>query len=284
VARPLRVTEAVVISLLLAISQSLVIAHAINDPSVQANIHATHIASKFASEINPGKYHQYPNAKKHYYLIGSIDLGSEQTAPSLPIVANRAGIIQQVPTMTVPATNGEIETSSLFSNGTALAVTDIYDIFNILNNRTKAIQPVANGNASLVTNTYDKFNIIDNQTRAIQPFANGNAPVVTDNYDIFNILNNRTKAIQPVANGNLKKKIVEEGSQFPVSSQITVGNQGNQVGNQGNQVGNQGNQVGNQGNQVGNQGNQVGNQGNQGGSQGNQGGLDPGNGDIVVLQ
>jgi hypothetical protein len=265
VARPLRVTEVVVISLLLSISQSPVLAQAINDPSVQANIHATHIASKFASEINPGKYHQYPNAKKHYYLIGSIDLGSEQTAPSLPIVANRAGIIQQVPTMSVPMTNGEIEMSSPFANGTKPIVTNTYDIFNILNNRAKAIPPFTNGTVPAVTNIYDKFNIIDNRTRAIQPGANGTAPTVTNTYDIFNILNNR----QPVASGTAPQKIVEDGSDYPVSQNIG-GNQGNQDGNQGNQDGNQGNQDGNQGNQDGNQG--------------NQGGLDPGNGDIVVPQ
>jgi predicted polyphosphate/ATP-dependent NAD kinase len=63
---------------------------AINDPTEQANIHASDVTNKFMSEINPSSYYNDYNSDRNYYLIGSSlnaivpgksKIGSLQTEP-----------------------------------------------------------------------------------------------------------------------------------------------------------------------------------------------------------
>jgi hypothetical protein len=145
ITRSLRISRVVFIALLMSISQPLVFAEAINGPAAQANIHATHIASNFASEINPGQYYTNPNTKRDYYLIGSIER-NELTTPNAntTVVVNKTAIIQPASNETTPTTDSKIET----------------------------IQPTPDINISMTKNTYNILIIeSDNKTETIHPIT-----------------------------------------------------------------------------------------------------------------
>lgn len=163
-ARSFRVTIAVAIfaiSLFISISASLIFAQAINDPTAQSNIHASHIASNFASEIVPGINYTDPNTKKNYYLIGSINRGYGKAANvTTPIVANKTGTIPTAPTTVnkttpIQAVTNINNTTSLTINIYHLSSVIIYDTKQIVSyNKTTPIQPILKGTKS-VTPTAD---------------------------------------------------------------------------------------------------------------------------------
>ena len=105
-AKSSRVIKVIIIALIVSISQSLVLVQAINHPAAESNIQAISSSSKFASEINPGRYYTNPDTKKGYYLIGSTNQGFEHTTPEgpTPIVDNKT-VIQ--PTSNVNTTTPE---------------------------------------------------------------------------------------------------------------------------------------------------------------------------------
>lgn len=143
--RPSRVTEVVVIAFLVLVSQSFVLAQSINDPSAQADIHATHIASNFLSEVGSIGYYKNPDTNKGYYLIGSINQGHGQTSPNIntPIVANKTETIHLSPNETAPSTISKNETIQPATNKNISVITNIYTTYIILNNKTEINQPAA---------------------------------------------------------------------------------------------------------------------------------------------
>jgi hypothetical protein len=151
-ARSLWITRIFFTTLLIVSTSPLtVLAEAINDPSAQANIHATHITSNFASEINSGQYYTNPITKREYYLIGSTDSGHEKTTPSVntTVVANETEIIQPASNVTTLTTKSEIETIQPVGNKTTSITINTYNTLIIIaNNKTEAIQPVANNTTS----------------------------------------------------------------------------------------------------------------------------------------
>lgn len=84
------------------------LAQAINDPTQQANIHASDVTNKFASEINPSSYYINHNTDRNYYLIGSS------------------------PNAIVPG-NSRIGAHQPETNGTASIVNTYYNTYNIYN-------------------------------------------------------------------------------------------------------------------------------------------------------
>ena len=102
------------------------------DPSAQADIHASHIVSNFASEINPGRYYTNPNTKMDYYLIGS--------GVNRPVAADKTEIIQLAPTEITPTNDDKIETNQTATNQTTQPVINTYNTYNIFitpDNNTK---------------------------------------------------------------------------------------------------------------------------------------------------
>jgi len=94
------------------------LAQAINDPTAQANIHASDVTSKFASEINPSSYYINHNVNRNYYSIGSS------------------------PNSTVPQ-NSKIGAFQPITNGTTSIVNTYYNTYNIYNG-TEVLQSSLN--------------------------------------------------------------------------------------------------------------------------------------------
>lgn len=84
------------------------LAQAVNDPTAQANIHASDVTSKFASEINPSSHYINHNVNRNYYSIGSS------------------------PNSTVPE-NSKTDTVQPTTNGNTSIVNTYYTTYNIYN-------------------------------------------------------------------------------------------------------------------------------------------------------
>ena len=65
-----RYPGAIFIYFLILFSISFGLVQAINDPTAQANIHASDVTIKFASEINPSSNYINHNANRDFYSIG----------------------------------------------------------------------------------------------------------------------------------------------------------------------------------------------------------------------
>lgn len=121
---------------------SLVLAQTIDDPMEQANIYSSYVTSKFTSQ----------NMKENNYLIGLVNRDSEQHVSNInmPIATNTTETLQPASNVTIliPTADSKIETIQPPINETAHIVTNTYNIFIVIGNKTEAIQPVNNNSAT----------------------------------------------------------------------------------------------------------------------------------------
>lgn len=145
--RALRFALVIIIILFVSILQSPVLALETNDPSAQANIHATQVASNFASKISPGRYYIMHNTKRGDYLIGSTDQKPELTAPNvtMSITTNTTGKILPTPNETISTKISKIDTAQQVDNRSIPSVNNTYNIFIFnIGNKNDTLQPAAN--------------------------------------------------------------------------------------------------------------------------------------------
>lgn len=146
--------EVVVLALLVLLLQSSVLAQTIEGPLAQANIHATHIASNFASASNSFGYYINPDTKRGYYSIDSTDQLPEKTASNVttPIV-NKTEIIHPMLNETTLTTISKNETNQPTANKTMPLVTTIYNhsyntyyiYYTMPDNKTEINLPATSG-------------------------------------------------------------------------------------------------------------------------------------------
>lgn len=131
--------------LFMFISQSLVLSQALNDPASQANIRASHISSKFVSEINTNSYYINYDTKNKYCLINSTYQGHTQTTPNknTSIAANNSGTISRSTNVTALSTDRKVEATPSVINKTVPTVINIYNSTVIMSDKGNETIPPA---------------------------------------------------------------------------------------------------------------------------------------------
>ncbi len=147
-ARSSKVINVAVIALVVLISQSLVLVQAMSDPAAEANIHASSFTSKFAYEINPGRYYTDPDTKNGYYLIGSTYPGFEHTTPDepTPTVVNKTLMVQPASNMTAITPISRIEPTQPAMNINKTISNAYKELFMVINNKIKYFQQIPRKN------------------------------------------------------------------------------------------------------------------------------------------